>query len=383
VPQQSIPRLLRKRLAAKKTADRHALWTAARGWITDAELEAAANDVAAGVRALDIPGRVAVVEPDPGEALTLLYGAWTVGREVLLTAPDASATDVRAQVEEAEATLVLTAGDAGAAAEGPGVRVVRKEELEGSDHEPGKPARATDPALLVPSPAGVVVYSHFALASMASGLAAFIKELRDLSYLCVTPLCTWEALAGAIGALIRGGSVVFASPADLASQDVPAPEEGLFSILGRADTDTLMRAGRPPAVLQAVRYAFVSTGAFKARWRRRFESFLGRPILPIWGLPEIGPAVVSHPTWYPLESHGFPLVNVSIVPIDPDTGQQSVVPWEMLTFAEIGVESLSASLGYAQADKGRDDRIGKVVRTRQVANIDHVGVVTLHGPGSR
>jgi hypothetical protein len=76
-------------------------------------------------------------------------------------------------------------------------------------------------------------------------------------------------------------------------------------------------------------------------------------------------------------------VNVSIVPIDPDTGQQSVVPWEMLTFAELGVESLSASLGYAQADKRRDDRIGKVVRTRQVANIDHVGVVTLHGPGTR
>ena len=383
VPQQSIPRLLSKRLAAEKTADRRAIWTAARGWVSDAELETAALAVAAGLQTLDLAGRVAVVEADPGEALILLYGAWTAGKEVLLTAPDACAAEVRAQIEEAGATLVLTAGDAGAVAESPGVRVVRKNELEGVDHKPGKPARATAAALLVPAPAGVVVYSHFAIASMSSGLAAFIKELRDLSYLCLTPLCTWEALTGAIGALMRGGSVVFANPADLAGHDVPVPQEGFFSIIARADTDALMRGGRPPAVLQGARYVFVSTGAFTARWRRRFESFLARPILPIWGLPEIGPAVVAHPTWYPRESHGFPLVNVTIVPIDPDSGRQSVVPWEMLTFAEIGVESLSASLGYAQADQGRGERIGKVVRTRQIANIDHVGVVTLHGPRSK
>jgi hypothetical protein len=352
------------------------VWTLRRGWITNTQLLDEALAVCAGVQALDVPGPITVVERDHGEALILLIGVWLAAREAFIAAPDTSADRLRGDMAEAATTLILSTGGA---PEIPGVRVIRKDELEGTEKKPVKPGKATAPALFVPSPAGVIVYSHFTLSSMATGLAAFVKTLRDQAYLCLTPLYTWEALSGAIGALVRRQPVVFAETASLCGNAVAIPQQEFFTIVTRADAELLMSADRAPRALRDAAYVFLSTGPFKPRWRRRFEAFLGRPILPVWGLPEIGPAVVAHPTWYPLESHGFPLVNVSIVPIDPDTGQQSVVPWEMLTLAEIGVETLSAALGYAQPDKAPDKRIGKVVRTRQIANIDHVGVVTLHG----
>ncbi|MCC7411623.1 MAG: AMP-binding protein [Gammaproteobacteria bacterium] len=375
VPQQPIARLLRKTLGA--APDGHALWTAPGGWVSNARLLDAALGVCADLQANDAAKVVAVVEPDPAQALTLLLGAWLAGRQVCLPAGDTER--LRAQLAEAQAALVLTAREPRELSGLAGVPVMRAPARAGAAAAQVPAAgRATDPALLIPAARGLVVHSHFSLSAMATALSAFIKEIKDLSFLCTTPLGTWEALTGAIGALLRGRSVLFTDLAEPGCDAVPIPAEGLFSILCRADVDRVIERRRAPQALRGSRYVFVSTGAFKPAWRRRLEAWAGKPILPLWGMPEIGPAVVAHPTWYPVGAHGFPLVNVSIVPVDPDSGRQSVVPWEMLTSAEMGVESLSAMLGYARPGQVPDLRIGKVVRTGQIANIDHVGVVTLH-----
>ena len=107
------------------------------------------------------------------------------------------------------------------------------------------------------------------------------------------------------------------------------------------------------------------------------ESLCGRPIIPLWGLPELGPLVAAHPTWLPPHGHGFPLVNVSLIPIDPGSGKISIVPWEMLEEAEVGIETLSAMVGYVETARNAGVKIGTTVRTRQVAAMDHVGVVVL------
>ena len=123
----------------------------------------------------------------------------------------------------------------------------------------------------------------------------------------------------------------------------------------------------------------MSTGVFEPKWRKRLESLCGRPIFPIWGSPELGPVVASHPTWLPPHGHGFPLVNVSLIPIDPGTGQVSIVPWEMLQQAEMGVEALSAMVGYAEPSRNVGTKSGTALRTRQIVTMDHVGVVVLQG----
>jgi len=110
------------------------------------------------------------------------------------------------------------------------------------------------------------------------------------------------------------------------------------------------------------------------------ESFCGRPIFPLWGLPEVGPLVAAHPTWIPPHGHGFPLVNVSLIPIEPNSGKVSIVPWEMLDQAEVGVEALSAMVGYVEPARNVGVKVGTAVRTHQVAAMDHVGVVALQGP---
>jgi hypothetical protein len=113
------------------------------------------------------------------------------------------------------------------------------------------------------------------------------------------------------------------------------------------------------------------------RWRRKLESLCAAPVFPIWGMPELGPVLAAHPTWLPPHGHGFPLVNVSLVPIEPTTGRVSIVPWEMLEQAEMGVETLSAMIGYAEPSLNAGMKSGTALRTRQIASMDHVGVVVL------
>jgi hypothetical protein len=150
-----------------------------------------------------------------------------------------------------------------------------------------------------------------------------------------------------------------------------------YLIIREAQAHKMLADGKAPSLIGRAAYVFVSTGFFTPRWRRRMESLCDRPIFPLWGLPELGPLVASHPTWLPPHGHGFPLVNVSLIPIDPGSGKVSIVPWEMLDEAEVGVETLAAMVGYVEATRNVGIKAGTAMRTRQVASMDHVGVVVL------
>jgi len=52
----------------------------------------------------------------------------------------------------------------------------------------------------------------------------------------------------------------------------------------------------------------------------------------------------------------------------------------MLDQAEVGVEALSAMVGYVEPARNVGVKVGTAVRTHQVAAMDHVGVVALQGP---
>lgn len=372
VPQQPLDRLLRQKFATIK--DRPALL-----WDGDAlsygDLLERMLALAGGIQAAGLAGTIAIAEPDPAEETTLLLGALCAGRSILLTDPGASTEQAAAQLREAQASTILTSSGAGELAAVAGLSAIARGDLQGAFREP--PARrATEAAVLLASARGVVVHSHFSLSAMWASLAAFVIGLRQLSFICMESIASWEMLAGVIGAFMSGMPVRLATLAELSAEPGrDAPATG-YTIITRAMADRMLAEGSAPRLFSQMPYLFVSTGHFKPRWRRHLERYCGRPIFPLWGTPEVGPVVASHPTWFPLHGHGLPLVNVSIVPIDPASGQVSIVPWEMLERAEVGVEALSAMLGYAQPSAA-EARIGKIVRTRQIAAMDHVGVVTL------
>lgn len=376
VAQQPLGRLFRQRFATMKdriaVADKNVR-------ISYGELLEQSLSLAGGIQAVGLTGTIAISDPDPVESLRLCLAGLFAGCQVLLADPADSAERLAARLAEGKASALITSDGAGPA-QAAGVRMVARSELQGTFSEAGTAKRATEPAVLLPSGRGLVAHSHFSLSAMAASMAAFIPRLRGIPFLCTEPaIGSWEMLTGILLATSQGTPVVFASLDQFDSGELADFANGGYVIIQRSQADAMLAEGRAPRVISQCAYVFVSTGSFAARWRRRMEALCGRPIFPLWGLPEVGPLVAAHPTWIPPHGHGFPLVNVSLIPIDPDSGKVSIVPWEMLEQAEVGVEALSAMVGYVEPARNVGVKSGTAVRTRQVATMDHVGVVVLQG----
>lgn len=372
VAQQPLGRILRQRFTA--AGGKPALVSGDRT-VSYAELSQRAIEIAGGLQSSSVKGALAVVDSDPAECLALLLGALFAGRPVFLPggADDPAAA---AQMVEAKVAALLSSAD-GAAYDG--LLVLRSAELSGNFNDASAPRRANEPVILLAGHRGVVTHSHFSLSAMAASMAAFIPKLRETAFVCTAPsLGSWEMLTGILLALL-GGMPVFFNRVEASSPPAPARA---YVILDRAQANHIVAENRAPGLVRAASHVFVSTGSFGSRWRRKLESLCGAPVFPIWGVPELGPVLASHPTWLPPHGHGFPLVNVSLIPIDPATGRVSIVPWEMLERAEMGVEALSAMIGYAEPSRNAAAKSGTALRTRQIASMDHVGVVVLQDGGA-
>jgi hypothetical protein len=376
VPQQPLERLVRRQATTAK--DRPAVVSAA-GVLSYDELVRQALSIAGGIQKRGLGATVAIAEPVGSEALLLLLGGFLAEKRVFLVDTSGSAAKQAADLASAQASAVLVGSDGSFAhASGAGLPVVSRGDLVGDFRESTRPRRALDVALLIPSEYGVVLHSHFSIAAMCTSLATFIPQLRELTYLCSAPLGCWEALTGIFGALLNGLPIAFAGLDADGSGALPGDRRA-YTILLRRQVDAALSQRKRPGALAGLRYLFVSTGAFDPGWRRRAEALFGQAVLPVWGLPEMGPVVAPHPTWFPSSSHGLALVNVSLVPIDPVTGKVSLVPWEMLDQAEVCVETLSGMVSYANVADDATLRVGKLFRTYQIASVDNVGVVTLQG----
>jgi acyl-CoA synthetase (AMP-forming)/AMP-acid ligase II len=376
VAQQPLGRLFRQRFATMKdriaAADKNVR-------ITYGELLEQSLSLAGGIQAAGLTGTIAISDPDPLESLCLCLAALFAGRRVLLADPRDSAEQLAARLAEAKASALITLDGTGPA-QAADVKMVARRDLQGTFSEAGTNMRATEPAVLLPSGHGLIAHSHFSLSAMAASMAAFIPRLREIPFVCTEPsIGSWEMLTGILLAISQGKPVVFASLEQFDTGELADLTNDAYMIIQRSQGDAILADGRTPPMMSRSAHVFVSTGSFTPRWRRRMESFCGRPIFPLWGLPEVGPLVAAHPTWIPPHGHGFPLVNVSLIPIDPNSGKVSIVPWEMLDQAEVGVEALSAMVGYVEPERNVGAKIGTALRTRQVAAMDHVGVVVLHG----
>jgi len=379
VAQQPLGRLFRQRFATMKdriaVADKNVR-------ISYGELLEQCLSLAGGIQTAGLTGAIAISDPDPVESLRLCLAGLFAGRRVLLADPADSAEQLAARLAEGKASALITSDGTGPA-QAAGVAMVARSELHGTFSEAGTAIRATEPALLLPSGRGLIAHSHFSVSAMAASMAAFIPRLREIPFICTEPaIGSWEMLTGILLAISQGKPVIFATLEQFDTGELADLTNVAYMIIQRSQADAMLaegRMGRMPPMMSQSAHVFVSTGSFAPRWRRRMESFCGRPIFPLWGLPEVGPLVAAHPTWIPPHGHGFPLVNVSLIPIEPNSGKVSIVPWEMLDQAEVGVEALSAMVGYVEPARNVGVKVGTAVRTHQVAAMDHVGVVALQG----
>jgi hypothetical protein len=318
---------------------------------------------------------IAVCDSDPASAVSLLLLCWAAGRPALLLDPKADPATLAAQAKRARCEVVLTADDPGNAKDLP---LIRRGELEPPKGmaKPVTPPKVTDAALLVPDEHGILAHSHYAVTGMATSIFTFVPELKEMPYLVLAPQHLWESWAPIVANLLNVKPVLFG---DFSAARAPAYDQAnAYTFITRAQAEQIVEQGVCPPALSGVRHVFVSCGAFNERWRLKLERVLRRPALLVWGTQEVGPAIAAHPTWAPSQAHGFPLVNVTLFPIEANKGEVSIVPWEMLDRAEIGVEPPAPPLGYLPEDPNeKQPPKPKILRTHQVATIDNVGVITL------
>ncbi len=373
VAQRPLGKLLRERFALVR--DRQAIISSSIR-CSYGELLDEALKIAGGIQATALSGTTAISDDDPAQEIMLLLGVLFAGGQALISCQAVSGGAWAAQSAEAQVSALLSSGEV-TIPELKGPRLIRKSELQGAFSEAGAARRATEPAVFFTSPRGLVAHSHFSLFAMVASMAAFIVRLRETPFVCTAPtIGSWEMMTGILLALYYGTPIVFSSVSQSGAPRFAQEAKGGYLILDRRDADAVISSG-VPGFMRDASYIFVSTGFFEPRWRRRLEAACRRPVFPIWGLPELGPLVAPHPTWLPPHGHGLPLVNVSLVPIDPGSGKVSIVPWEMLEQAEVGVETLSAMIGYANRERGTAMKVGTALRTGQIASMDHVGVVAL------
>ncbi|MBI4897121.1 MAG: hypothetical protein HY827_02000 [Actinobacteria bacterium] len=375
VPQQTLDRLIKR--AGRDTSAPAIVWKDRA--VSYGELLEKVTSYAQAVHGL-LPDDevVAIFERDPGDALILTLAVIQTGRRALLPDLDAPTERIVAQVSQAGATAALTTGGVTPPAD---LSVLTRDELDAYDGEKPKlrPVKATAPALIIPAGEELAVHSNYSLAAMSVALTAFIPDLKSFSAVSPPPLWNWEALTFALCPLLNGAPLLAAGLDELSSVEGFDPLKS-YTVLLREDGDRLAGGSKPPAVLRDLHYVFVSTPYFVPNWRRGVEASRGREVLPIWGTAAFGPAVGAHPTWFPFDAHGIPLVNVRVLPVDPGSGQPSLVPWEMLESAEIGVESPGLMTGFVREGAANELLSGKILRTHISASVDHVGVVVFHKP---
>lgn len=248
--------------------------------------------------------------------------------------------------------------------------------LSPSDLDPAAPGtgerrgRWRDVAILLPEGEGFAGHGHVSTTAMVKALTTYVPILETTDHIVTAPLHRWDGLAGVLTALLSGRAVIL-SPDDTAFD----PRE-TCSFVPRPLAETWLNTVRPPEWARQARLLFVVMSDFETRWRRRLETLLRRPILPLWGGQRMGPAICAHPSWAPVDVHGLPLTNAMLVPLDPANGTPSDVPWEMLTRAELGIEAPSVQIKDDTTEGIVFDMNGnQVVRTGRIVAVDRLGMV--------
>ena len=346
------------------------------------ELDAACAAVAASYlsRLTEGPGRVALAVRAPEGFAPLLLGLLRADATVLVL--DGSRAERAGEALREFQPDLLISDDPAVAAD-----TLRREEpsgwLEGTPARPRPvnvdPAR---PAIALPGRDGLAWHSQMSLMSGAMAFAAFTRLEPPAKLLVVRPPGAWEALIGLLAPLQTGGAALLDGRGDPNAAAALVREHAPRSLwLDAATAEALLHG--PGPLVSAIRdqrpdLFVTTTAAFPKHLRRSLRRLLRVPILTVYGYPETGPIAAAHPSWHVDEAVGIPMTGADLVALNPRSGRAVETPWDLLTYAHIGVQTsaLATNVG-AAADEGAERIDTRCYNTRTPGVIDANGMLFL------
>jgi|GEM_PF-726634 acyl-CoA synthetase (AMP-forming)/AMP-acid ligase II len=241
------------------------------------------------------------------------------------------------------------------------------------------------PALLLPSRTGYLAqHSHYSLLSAIIATATFFRVPEGTAHLSALPVLTWSGLLAAfLPFYVRGTSVLLSDRDPHALAELIVTYQPL-SVWLPPDWAWELADSAPRALISAIRQ-YVSwivipvEQPYPVGQRKRLRKMLHTPVLPLYGLPETGPAAGTHPDWYYLDAAvGIPITNAELRPVDPESLDWVAIPWDMVREAQVAVKGPQVMLGYDQPDVTERYLKEKWYLTNILASMDANGMVYLH-----
>lgn len=330
--------------------------------------------------------RVALLAHDPPQFLPILMGVLRAHCLVLLPDVSGPGATLQQQIAEFGPDLVITdeKTDNLAPILPEKVRVVSVAELSQTAETTAKVQKRLDmkaPCIAIAGSKGHICYhSHMSVLAGAMSWSAFLPLKEEDSVLNVQPLHTWQGLCSLLPVLFRGATCIFGSVED--------PERTATSVMAHHCTYTLFsqeqartlfepsHSSLVDALSQYLAGFFVSVpGHFRARSRKQMRNWLGDvPVLTVFGFPEAGPVLASHPTWYLNDALGIPVSNVDLWPINPKTGNPLLVPWEAIEYAEVGIKSPMMAVQFLSSETKEAEVRDGWLRSHLVVTMDPNGL---------
>lgn len=194
------------------------------------------------------------------------------------------------------------------------------------------------------------------------------------------------AFSAALGAALHSGSIAVLTPPGDADSFAAAVGAQQFQSVGVMDfQEAFVASKESKRVAKGLRGQLLGlilpvVSSFDASERRRIEKVFDCPSLTVYGLPETGPVLASHPSWYLVESAGIPITNADVLPVDPRSGAKIQTLWELVEFAAVNVRS--PMLATSRSSNGAWEPIGGMIATGVAASSDANGMIYLLPPGS-
>lgn len=243
------------------------------------------------------------------------------------------------------------------------------------------PAR---PSIALPGRDGLVWHSQMSLLSGAMAFAAFIKLEPPARLHVARPPASWEGLIGLLAPLQAGAASVRDNGADRRLTASLLREHGAGVLwLDGAAAGQLLDAGEPfaAAIRETKPNVFLTTTtAFPKRVRRALRRSWRTAVLTVYGYPETGAIAAAHPSWYLDEAVGIPMTGVDIIALNPRTGRPIEPPWELLSYAGIGVRTYARATNLQSCEEeGAEGVDNRCYNTGTVGVIDANGMLFLLG----
>lgn len=327
-------------------------------------------------------GRVALAVRSPELFPPLFLGLVRADATVLLL-NDTTSAEAQAALAEFQAEILIT----DAPTVPPQISARREPPAVFLEPAPAPPRANPDPSrpsVALPGREGLAWHSQMSLLSGAMAFAAFIKLEPPARLQVARPPASWEGLIGLLAPLQAGAASVLDGGRDrqLTASLLRRHRPAAFWLDGATGPASLESDDALAGAIRAVgaNVFLTTTAAFPKRIRRALRRQLRTAVLTIYGYPETGPIAAAHPSWYLDEAVGIPMTGVDIIPLNPRTGRPIAPPWELLSYAGIGVRTYARATNVQTCEEeGAEGVDNRCYNTGTIGVVDANGMLFLLG----